>query len=186
MTTAPQRSNPPGTASFIAAVLGPAAVAAAAYALYAVSDRLVSIGPLDRAAFGWLVVVPVWVAMPVMAAFLWGRLQRERSAIAALVVGFSIAAITAGLLTAASPATACQYGSTLTGTEWLVRSLAVGAVLGGAAAAGGLLGSFHVRGGRAGRAVLVAGGSGLVSLLTAVAVATVMFLGAGCQRPPVG
>lgn len=50
------------------------ATVALGYALWSVSDRLLYIGPLDRAAFGWAVVVPVWALAPVAAALAWRRL----------------------------------------------------------------------------------------------------------------
>jgi hypothetical protein len=50
------------------AIVAPLVVVDVAYLLWAVSDRLLYVGPLDRATFGWLVVVPVWLAAPIAAA----------------------------------------------------------------------------------------------------------------------
>ncbi len=173
-------------APILPAVLGPLALASVAFALYLISDRLGSIGPLDRASFGWLVVVPLWVAVPVVAALLWARHGRRGSVLPSVVVGCSIAAIAASLLAQGLDSTTCGYGGVRTTAETLVGSLAVGAVIGGGPAAGGLLGSFLIRRGHAAPGVLTAGAVGLLSIFAAVMVATGLLLAAGCQRPPVG
>ena len=43
----------------VLAALLPLAVLGVVYAIWWISDRLVIIGPIDRATFGWLVVVPL-------------------------------------------------------------------------------------------------------------------------------
>ncbi len=62
---------------YVAAVLVPLALVGLAYVLWWISDRLLYVGPLDRAAFGWVVVVPVWIAAPVAAGFVWRTLDRR-------------------------------------------------------------------------------------------------------------
>jgi hypothetical protein len=65
----------------------PLGLLAVAYALWTISDRLLQIGPLDRAAFGWIVVVPVALLAPGVAGLAWARLSVESRVFAALVVG---------------------------------------------------------------------------------------------------
>ncbi len=64
------------------ALIAPVLVVGAAYALWWISDRLLYVGPLDRAQFGWLVVVPTLLAAPVVAGVAWAGLD-ERPAIGA-------------------------------------------------------------------------------------------------------
>ena len=51
----------------------PLLVVAVAFVLWWISDRLLYVGPLDRATFGWAVVVPLWAAAPTFAGFSWRR-----------------------------------------------------------------------------------------------------------------
>jgi hypothetical protein len=67
-------------ARFLVAAAAPLAIVALAYALWWISDRLLDIGPLDRAAFGWAVVIPIWLAAPIVAGFIWSRLSRLEAA----------------------------------------------------------------------------------------------------------
>ena len=41
----------------------PLVLLALVYALWWVSNELLYVGPLDRAAFGWSVVIPLWIAL---------------------------------------------------------------------------------------------------------------------------
>lgn len=42
-----------------------------------ISERLFYIGPLDRATFGWVVVIPVWISAPIVAGFAWPLLPQR-------------------------------------------------------------------------------------------------------------
>ena len=76
-------------------VLAPLATVALAYGLWFVSDRLLYIAPLDRAAFGWAVVVPVWALAPVAAAFAWRRLTPRGITMAAAALGLIVGGLAA-------------------------------------------------------------------------------------------
>ena len=44
------------------AVVIPISLMGVALALWWISDKLMTVGPFDRAAFGWVFVVPIWLA----------------------------------------------------------------------------------------------------------------------------
>ncbi|MHB8958379.1 MAG: hypothetical protein ACYDAN_01980 [Candidatus Limnocylindrales bacterium] len=73
---------------FDVATAVPLAVAGLAHALWSVSDRLGYIGPLDKAAFGWAVVIPVDHVNGADTGYAWaiGRKHEagSRAAIAAM------------------------------------------------------------------------------------------------------
>ena len=75
------------------AVLAPIFVVAAAYGLWWASDRILYVGPFDRAQFGWLVVVPTMLAAPVVAGLVWADLGDRQAtgaaAVAAAAVGLA-------------------------------------------------------------------------------------------------
>ena len=73
------------------AVAAPLAALAAAYVLWRMSNELLWIGPLDRAAFGWLVVVPVWALAPVAAASASRALSMRASAFVNLGLAIGVA-----------------------------------------------------------------------------------------------
>jgi hypothetical protein len=166
------------------AVATPLAVIALAYALWSISDRLLYIGPLDRATFGWTVVVPVWVSAPIAAGLAWGRLAVREGLVAAIVVGTAISIAAAALFWQAVAYPACDYGAVRAPTDWVPPSLLVGMVVGAGVAASGLVAAAFVRAGRPWRAAALGGGAELtllfVAILTAAAVLTVPV----CQRPP--
>lgn len=114
-------------------------VLGAAWSLWAVSDALLRIGPLDRAAFGWLVVVPLLVIAVPVAGEAWDRLDRRGRTLAAIALAVSVAVVVASALARSFLSTDCQSGSLWAPTELVVRSTVVGAVAGGAYALGGLL-----------------------------------------------
>lgn len=102
--------------SLAIAVVVPLALLGAAYAAWAISDQLGHIGPLDKAKFGWLVVIPLFAVTPIATGFAWRSLGARATAFAvisvALVVGAVVAA-TYGQNLAAST-NACQHGTRLT------------------------------------------------------------------------
>jgi hypothetical protein len=110
-----------------------------AWILWAVSDALLRIGPLDRAAFGWLVVVPLLVIAVPVAGEAWDGLDRGGRTLAALALAVSVAAVVATALSRAFLSVDCQTGPLWAPTELVVRSIVVSAVAGGAYAVGGLL-----------------------------------------------
>ncbi len=159
----------------------PLAVVALAYALWWVSDRLL----YDRAAFGWAVVIPVWLAAPVAAGFAWRGLTARASNIAAVVVGTVIAGVTAVLFWEAVAYPDCAHGATHTPGDWVLPSLVLGLVIGGGLAVSALIASRFVHQGRPWRAVVFGAGTEIVMVFAAILVAGLVLLGPGCQRPPV-
>ena len=83
---------------YVVAVVVPRALAGLAYVLWWISDRRPYVGPLDRAAVGWVVVVPVWIAAHVAAGFVWRTLDRRTTLVIAALVGTVIGAAAALLL----------------------------------------------------------------------------------------
>jgi hypothetical protein len=107
-----------------------------AWVLWAVSDRLLWIGPLDRAAFGWLVVLPLLVLTTPVAADTWDGLDRRGRIAAGLALGASVAAVLSALLAGDRLAVECQSGPALVGpVEVIARSLVAGTVAGAQVAA---------------------------------------------------
>jgi hypothetical protein len=166
-------------------VIAPLAVVAAACALWWVSDRLVVIGPLDRAAFGWVVVIPVWLSAPIVAAFAWGGLGRLDTRIAAILVGVIVSAVASTSFWQSVSTPACEYGATHTPADWLIPSLVVGLVVGGGLVVSSLLAATQIRRGHPWRTVVVGAGAESGFVFVAILVAVSMLLGPGCQRPPV-
>jgi hypothetical protein len=170
---------------FALGVAVPLGVVALAYALWWISDRLLYIGPLDRAAFGWAVVIPVWVAAPVIAGFTWRRLPPRASLLAAVVVGAAISGAAAVLLWQSVADPNCEFGAVRTPGDWMLPSLIVGGVIGGGLAASALLASRLAREGRPWRAAVSGAGTEVVMVVAAILVAGTILMGSGCQRPPV-
>ncbi len=166
-------------------VAAPLALVALAYALWWVSDRLLYIGPLDRAAFGWAVVIPVWLAAPVAAGFAWRGLPSRANNVAALIVGTVIAGVAAVLFWQSVAYPDCASGATHTPADWVLPSLVLGLVIGGGLAVSALIASRFVRQGRPWRAVFLGAGTEIVMVVAAILVAGMMLLGPGCQRPPI-
>lgn len=161
----------------------PLAVVALAYALWWVSDRLLYIGPLDRAAFGWAVVIPVWLAAPVAAGFAWRGLTARASCMAAVVVGSVIAGVAAVLFWQSVAYPDCAYGATHTPVDWVLPSLVLGLIIGGGLAISALIASRFVRQGRLWTAAVLGAGTEIVMVFAAILVAGMMLLVPGCQRP---
>lgn len=66
----------------------------AAIAVWAISDRMLSIGPFDRAQIGWAVVVPLFLLAPAAA----GLAARWTSTRSAMLVATGIAMALGGLI----------------------------------------------------------------------------------------
>ncbi len=159
----------------------PLAVAAVAYGLWWVSDQLLYIGPLDRATFGWAVVIPIWLAAPGASGFAWSRLSTRDSTLAALVVGIAIGLIAAALFWQAVIHPDCV--PTRTSTDWVLPSLLLGGSIGGAVAVSALLSASLVRQGRRWRAVALGAGTEIVLMFaTILLVAGPLLAVPGCDR----
>lgn len=167
-------------------VAAPLATVALAYALWSVSHRLLYIGPLDRAVFGWSVVVPIWALAPLAAAFAWRRLTRRGSAAAAAAVGLIISGVAAALLWSAFAFPNCQFGAIRGPAELVVPSVMVGLVIGFGLSAAGLVSLAVLRSGHPWWASAAGAGSGLALVFVALFAAAVVLLGPSCQRPPIG
>jgi hypothetical protein len=162
----------------------PLAVVALPYALWWISDRLLYVGPLDRAAFAWAVVVPAWVISPAVAGFAWGRLSLPSATVAAAVVGATVGGAAAVLFWAAVAYPDCALPIRTAG-DWVPPSVLLGGVIGVGVGASGLSAARLVRNGQPWRAIAVGAGMEALMSLVAVLAAAVLLLGPGCQRPPV-
>ena len=161
----------------------PLAGVALAYGLWWISDRLLYIGPLDRAKFGWLVVIPVWSLTPVLAALSWRPLSRGQTVGVAAIIGVALSASAALLFWLAASAPDCEFGAVRSPAEWVLPSLIIGLVVGGGFAAA-CLGTAAVARRSRWRAVLLVGaGSAFALVFVAIMVATPFLLSGGCQRP---
>jgi len=130
-----ERRQRSGVAELLLAVLLPLGILALAYALWAISDRLLYIGPLDRAAFGWIVVMPVsWVA-PGITGLVWSGMSTGRRSLAAILLWGIVAAVAGILVANGIDWVDCQPVTSW--TDVLPGSLAVGAVIGAGPALGG-------------------------------------------------
>jgi hypothetical protein len=163
----------------------PLAVLALAYGLWWMSDRLLYVGPLDRAAFGWLVVVPVWSCAPITAGFAWRRLSQGNTTVTALVVGCATAAAAAVLFWLAVAHPDCQFGATRSPGDWILPSLIVGAVIGAGPSVSGVLAVTLVRTGHPWRAAFIGLAAQLTLVFVAIVVAGTVLMGGGggCNRP---
>ena len=170
---------------FVAGVVAPLAVAAAAYVLWWVSDQLLYIGPFDRAAFGWAVVIPVWLAAPVAAAFAWRRFISSETTIATGVVAATIGVAAAILFWQSVSSPNCDFGAIRTPSEFVLPSVILGAVIGGGLGVSALLALRAVQSGRRWQGVVIGASAEAVMVLVAIIVAGVMLIGPGCQRPPI-
>jgi hypothetical protein len=165
------------------AALVPLVGAALAYALWWISDRLLYVGPLDRAQFGWLVVVPVWSLTPVATAFAWRTLGGPVRATAAGVIGFILAVVSAALFWSASAFPNCEFGAVRSPGEWVIPSAIVGLVIGGGFAIVCLGATAAARRARWWVVVAAGAGSAFALVFLAVLVATPFLMSGACQRP---
>jgi hypothetical protein len=163
----------------------PLTLAGLAYALWWVSDRLGYVGPLDRAAFGWVVVVPVWIASPVVAGFAWSVLDRRTTLVVAALVGTVIAATSALLLWQAIAFPACETGAVHSPQEMALPSLLFGAVVGGGVALSGLVSTRFAQQGLLIAALVLGAGAEALMVAVAILVVAATLVGPACQRPSV-
>jgi hypothetical protein len=139
-------------------VAAPLAALALVYLVWWISDRLVFIGPVDRATFGWLVVVPLWALAPLVAAYAWRTLETEVIAITAAAVGMAILAAAALLFWLAIAFPNCDFMAVRTPLQALAPSVIVGWITGAGFAAACLVTVAVLRGGRWWSALLVSAG----------------------------
>jgi hypothetical protein len=180
------RTAPSGRNAWPRIALGaaiPLVLAGLGYLLWWISDRLLYVGPLDRAAFGWVVVIPVWIAAPVAAGFAWRTLDRRTTRVISALVGMVIAAATTVLLWQAVAFPACGTGAIRSPEEWALPSLLVGAAAGGGVALSGLVSARFARQGRLIAAVALGAAFEATMIAAALMVAALTVLGPACQRP---
>jgi hypothetical protein len=156
----------------------PLLIISLSYGLWWISDQLLYIGPLDRAAFGWAVVIPVWAGAPVAAAFAWRRLTRRDLWVAAVAFGLVVSVVSSVLIwqSVAFPDCANPVRSA---AEWIVPALLLGLTIGGGLAASGLLGTAIVRSGHPWRAVAIGAGTEFGMVFLALLVFVIVSTGAG-------
>ena len=171
-----------------AAILAPVVVLALAYVLWWVSDRLVYLGPLDRAQFGWLVVVPLLFLAPVVAAFAWAGLTERRAIVASVVAGATIGLGLAFLFWRSVADPGCPTGNRFGPWDWFVPSLLIGAVFGASVAVSGLFASGFAReGSRRLTPSVVAVGTHLLFASVLLVIVGAMLSTGMCERPqPIG
>jgi hypothetical protein len=167
-----------GTVRLAVGIAFPLLIASLAYGLLWLSDQLLYIGPLDRAAFGWIVVIPVWTGAPVSAAFAWRPLNRRETAEAAAGFGLVVSAVSSVLFwqSAAFPECANPMRSP---TEWIIPALLLGLTIGGGLAASGFLGTAIVRSGHPWRAAAISAGTEFGLIFVALVVFVLVSAGAG-------
>jgi len=165
------------------ALVAPLLVVGLALGLWYLSDRLLYIGPLDRATFGWSVVVPIWALAPIAAGFAWRGLGSRARRVAAVSCALVVGGVLAALLWLSVAFPDCQLGAARSPWEQSLPSIVLGGVVGGGFGLSTFVASGEVQARRPVRALVL----GAVGQLAVVAVAPVLlfllFFGGGCQRP---
>lgn len=157
---------------------------ALAYALWWISDRLVYIGPFDRAQFGWLVVVPVWALTPVVAAYAWRPMGTQPRFLVAAIIGLVLSIVAAVLFFAAVAFPDCAFGATRTAADWVVPSIVVGLVIGAGFAAICLLAARVLDGGTWWLTLVAGSGAALALVFVAIFMSALFLTTGACQRSP--
>ena len=169
----------------IIGVVAPLAFAGLAYALFLLSDRLGGIGPLDRAAFGWSITMPLWVAAPVIGGFTWARLPRLEALLVAMIAGVLAGGVAAVLLWQSIAFPDCAYGVAYTPAERVPPALFFGAMIGGGMALSGLATAGLARQRRRFLAVIAGVAAEVAAFFATIVVVGTMLAGPSCQRPSV-
>ena len=183
----PAESSSAGTVRLVGAIALPLALLALAIGLWWISDQLLYIGPLDRAAFGWVVVVPLWLSAPVAAGFAWKPLGGRQSRLAAASLTGIVGGVTALVFWQwiGTPFD-CGFGTVIAPINFVPQTLVVGVVVGGGLALDGLLVRKLARAGVRWWAVVIGLGSELVFLGLTLALVVGIFFGHTCfVAPPV-
>jgi hypothetical protein len=172
--------------SLALAIAAPLATLALAYAAWAVSDRLLYLGPFDRAQVGWLVVIPLVTAAPLVAALVWRDLSDAQMLIAGSAVAIAVGAVAALLFgfAVAGSASGCQVGSRLSPFDIAFGSAVVGLVAGAGYAGSGAIGAIVMRNGHTWFGGVLSAVGGFVSLWAAALAGFGVFGFVGiCSRP---
>jgi hypothetical protein len=167
---------------FMVGVAAPLGLVALAYGLWWASDRLGHVGPFDRATFGWMVVIPIWLAAPVVAGFLWSRLDDGQDWLAALLVAVLVGVPAAVLFWQAATDVDCAYGPTRTPADWFLPSVVLGVVVGGGLALSGMLATVPAKARRLWWTIVAGVGTELAMVFVAI-MTVAPFLGPMCNRP---
>jgi hypothetical protein len=157
----------------IAAIAIPLAILMLACGLWWISDQLLYIGPLDRAAFGWAIVIPVWCSGPVVAAFAWRGLTRRDTKLAAVGFGLVVTAVS-GVLFWRSVAFPDCVNPIRSAADWILPALVLGLTIGGGLAASGLLGRDIIRSGHPWWGVVITAGTEFGMIFVAIFVFVVV------------
>ena len=162
--------------------LAPVIVVVVAFVLWLISDRLLYVGPLDRATFGWLVVVPLWAAAPTFAGFSWRAFAAHERVRWALAGGLAVGGVTAILLwqSVATPAIDCN--PTHTALELVLPAVLVGGLIAAGFALGCWFASLEIAAGRVLRGLIYGAVVQLLAIPFASILATLLLSGL-CQRP---
>jgi hypothetical protein len=164
----------------------PVLTVAVAWLAWWVSDRLGGVGPLDKAAFGWLVPIPLLFAAPVVGGLAWRRLDERSGFVAGLLAGGTVAAAVALLFWNAVIQPGCETAPTRTPAEWILPSLLAGALVGGGLLLGGIAATRLFQSGQRLAAVVAAVVLDGAVLAVALVVLGVILSTPGCERPVVG
>jgi hypothetical protein len=171
-------------AGLVGALVAPLSVVLVAFALWWISDRLLSVGPFDRATFGWAVVFPVWAIAPFAAGLAWRGLsprQRTRAAtICAVVVGGAVAAA----IWQAFSFPACEHGAVRAPVELVLPAAGLGVVVGGGFAFGALESSGRIQADRRTSALVIGAVAQLGVVIAAFIYPSFISVGNGCLRLP--
>jgi hypothetical protein len=172
-----------GAHVWLAAVLGPIVLIAMAYVLWWISDQLLIIGPLDRAQFGGLFVVPTFLAAPVVAALAWARLPERKAVVAAGLVALVLGVVAAFLFWRSVADPGCATGNRFGPGDWIVPSLLAGGLFAASVAVSGWFASGIARDGHPIWAVVAAIGVDVLILAVSLAVVGAMLSTGMCERP---
>jgi hypothetical protein len=162
--------------------VAPLLVVGLAAGLWYLSDRLLYVGPLDRATFGWLVVIPLWALAPIAAGFAWRGIAPRARIIAAVACAFVVGGVLAALLWFSVAFPACQFGAVRSPLEQVLPSIVVGSLVAGGFGFSTLVASGEVQAGRSARALVLGAVGQLVVVAVAPVLVSLLFFG-GCQRP---
>lgn len=170
----------------IVGVAGPAALFAALFALWLASDRFVHIGPLDRGAFFWVVLLPLWCLSPAVAAWLWHWLGPDVVQPAAVLVGLGLAVVAGVILWYAGTAdqSTCEFGPRTDAPGLIVPMGGLGVLIGTGWAFGALVATWQFAQRRIGRGFVFGFGLMLLHFIVAMfATGGVIMVAGGCNRP---
>jgi hypothetical protein len=112
------------------AIAAPLAILSGAYALSSISDQIGGVGPLDRAAFGWLVVIPLVSFAPAAGGLASSNLSSSARVFVAAAVAAVISLVAAALLFNSMAHPHCEFGSRFTDGDFLRAALGGGLLVG--------------------------------------------------------